>query len=115
MSRFVTVRTKLRDLGLVQRVLDEIKVTYTVSEESSRRALTIDRGKTSLRLVESDSGCFVARGYDEELSEHRDFLNTLQRDYAHRKVVELAKAAGFSISSEKTTLRNEVILEVTKW
>jgi hypothetical protein len=30
-------------------------------------------------------------------------------------VVELAKAAGFSITSERTTVRNEILLEVTKW
>jgi hypothetical protein len=115
LSRFVTVQTRLRDLSLVRRLLDEREVRYTESEERSRRVLTIDRGSSPLTLVENDSGCLEAKGYEEQVAEHRDFLKTLQRDYAHRKVVELAKAAGFSITSERTTVRNEILLEVTKW
>ena len=115
MSRYVTVQTKLRDLSIVRRVLDELKAHYEESERESRKCLDITRGGVEVNLTENDSGFLVARGYEENVATQKDLLNTIQRAYARHKVVDLAKKAGFSITSEKTSLRNEIVLEVTKW
>jgi hypothetical protein len=52
---------------------------------------------------------------EEQVAEHREFLNAIQRSYAREKVVDLARKAGFSVTSERRTAEQEIVLEMTKW
>lgn len=124
MSKFVKIQTKLHDLNLLKRALDETRLeyqenaryTHIFSGFTGRLPLVVrkDRLVFGFRAREED-GAYELVADDMQLPQIRPLLGQIQQRYALHKVVLEAEAAGFSLV-EQTTGKDQVIrLTVRRW
>lgn len=128
MSKFVKVKTELRDLNLVKQALDDLKISYEENAVFTHRWSGFS-GKVPL-VVHGASATFGLRtapdkesgeekyeviGDDMQMSQIRSGLARIQQRYAYHKVLAETEKAGFSLVEEQTDRGNVIRLTVRRW
>ena len=123
MSKFVKVKTELRDLGLVKRALDDLKIQYGENQRyahvwsgfSGTLPLVVKHGHFAFGLRPTEDGVFEVVGDDMQMSRVRPLLNQVQQRYAYHKIIAETEKAGFALV-EETVGRDDVIrLTMRRW
>lgn len=123
MSKFVQVKTQLRDLQMIKLALDDLKMQY--SENASYRhrwsgvshsvpLLVTDAHLTfGLRLAEDES--YEAVGDDMELRRFRPALDRITQRYAYQMVLAETGKAGFELVEETVGQDQVIRMTVRRW
>ncbi len=122
MSRYVSIKTELREEAFLSPALSDLKCEILKSKKIRTllgRSYDVDLAvKTPFGIVgfvRNKTGEFSLVGDDMVLAKKQDFMNDLSKRYAYRKILEEAKQAGFKLVSEKTDGQNAVRLVLRKW
>jgi hypothetical protein len=123
MSKFVQVKTQLRDLAMIKRALDDLKLSY--SEETTYRhrwsgseyavPLLVRDGSLTFGLRPSESGSYEAVGDDMQMRRIRPAVERISQRYAYRMVLEETAEAGFELVEERVGDDNVIHLTVRRW
>ena len=128
MSHFTKVKTRLHCLATLEKAIDEMgwKLDFSKTEArgfGSERypvAFAADlRCGLDLGFVESPDGYEIVADWDfigrrTGLTETK-VINEIQRRYAYLKVLEQAKAAGFTVVEDRRDNDERVTLRVRRW
>ncbi|MBK9093244.1 MAG: DUF1257 domain-containing protein [Anaerolineae bacterium] len=124
MSKFVKIRTELRDLTMIKRALDDLKLNYQEnanyrhewSGASHTAELVVTAGMfTSFGLRRNDEGVYEILGDNMGLSSQQETLQQLNQRYAYHKVLNEVGKAGFSLVEEATDRNKAIRLVVRRW
>ncbi len=124
MSKFVKVRTELRDLEMIKRALDDLGLPYTTSGDyrhgwsgSTHQADLVVTGGTfhGFAFRRNDDGIYDILGDSMGLSAQKETLRQLNQRYAYHKVVHEVSHAGFNLVEEKTDRDQTIRLVVRRW
>jgi hypothetical protein len=125
MSKFVKVNTELRDLPLIKRALDDLKMVYQENATFTHRwsgfsgavPLVVRHGQVTfgLRQTTSDENRYEVIGDDMQLRQIRAHLDRIGQRYAYHKVLAETEKAGFSLVEEQTDKGNVIRLTVRRW
>jgi len=123
MSHFTRVRTKLRNLTVVQRALEDLG--YNVETEAKVRGYG-DRadadlvvrmdGKYDIGFSERPNGevYMVADTWGLKV-DRDDFLHEVTQRYAYLTVMEQADAQGFRVTTEENQADGSIRLVMQRW
>lgn len=123
MSKFVRVQTALRDLSLIKRALEDLKIPY---QENTRYVHTWSgfKGEVPL-LVKAQRAQFALRkdkeesyeviGDDMQMATIRKTMEQVQQRYAYHKVLTETAKAGFDLVEEKVGADQVIRLTVRRW
>jgi len=123
MSKFVKVTTELRDLSLIKRSLDDLKLSYqedaryvhTWSGTVSKVPVLVEGVKARFGLRPTEDGIYEAVGDDMQVRSIRSTLDQIQQRYAYHKVVAETALAGFDLVEETVGRDNVIRLTVRRW
>jgi hypothetical protein len=130
MSKFVKVNTELRDLPLIKRALDDLKMVYQENATFTHRwsgfngavPLVVCHGQVTFGLrqatsdeARSDEARYEVIGDDMQLRQIRAHLERIGQRYAYHKVLAETEKAGFSLVEEQTDKGNVIRLTVRRW
>ena len=124
MSHFTRVRTKLRDISVVQRALEDLG--HHVQEGGKVRGYGGDRSAADL-VVRIDGQYDI--GFSEQKNgdvvmvadlwglriDKNTFLNEVTQRYAYLTVMEQAEAQGFRVTSEESQQDGSIRLVMQRW
>lgn len=122
MSRFVSIKTELRDREVLTECLEHLhcQVLYEKDGIAMRGARTpvqmlahASFGAVGFRHTPSAGYELVAE--EEVLEEHQRFFTQLRQQYAYRKVLKDAGQAGYTVVKEEASDDNSIRLVVRKW
>ena len=123
MSKFVRVQTALRDLSLIKRALDDLKIgyqenahyTHTWSGFKGQVPLVITHQRVQFGLRQAADESYEVIGDDMQMKAIHKTMEGVQQRYAYHKVVDETAKAGFDLV-EETVGRDQVIrLTVRRW
>lgn len=123
MSKFVKVKTELRDLALIKRALDDLKLEYAENQRythvwsgfSGKVPLLVKSPRATFALRQADTGLFELLGDDMQMAAVRPLLQQLQQRYAYHKVMDEVEQAGFTLVEENVGRDNVIRLTVRRW
>jgi hypothetical protein len=123
MSKFVKVKTQLRDLNLIKHALDDLKLNYSenanfVHAWSGFRGtvpLVVKVNHAQFGLRGTDSGDYEVIGDDMQMNVIRKELNQLQQRYAYHAVRQATSEAGFELVEESVGKDQVIRLTVRRW
>lgn len=123
MSKFVKVRTELRDLNMIKRALDDLKLewkenaryTHAYSAHTEVAPLVVKTGHAQFALRATPEGIYEAAGDDMQMKNIRAALEKVQQRYAYHMVVAEAAKAGFELVEEETGRDNVIRMTVRRW
>ena len=123
MSKFVKVQTQLRDLALIKRSLDDLKLSYAEDAEyhhiySGRREqvpLLVQSGRLKFGLQAGEDGAYEAVGDDMILRRIHSAMQEVQQRYAYHKVLDETAKAGFDLVEERVGQDQVIRLTVRRW
>lgn len=123
MSKFVQVQTELRDLALIKRALDELKLTYReratyVHPFGGFRGevpILVQDRRATFGLRETAEGAYAIVGDDMQMAQIRALMQPVQQRYAYHKVVAETEKAGFSLVEERVGKDNVIRMTVRRW
>lgn len=122
MSRFVALQTRLRDREVLQQCLEQMgcQVLYEEKGIKMRGAgapvqilAHAPFGALGFRLTANGEYAVVAE--EEVLAEQKTFLQHLTQQYAYRKILKDATAAGYNLVQEDVGADQTIRLVVRKW
>lgn len=123
MSKFVKVVTELRDLNMIKRSLNDLKLDFT---ENARYVHTwsgrieqvpvlVKTQALTFGLRQTDEGLFEAVGDDMQLRRIQATLGQVQQRYAYHTVLVEAERAGFDLVEETVGKDNVIRMTVRRW
>ena len=122
MSRIVSIQTELRDPQILQECLEQLDCQVLYQPQGIMMKRT---PKPVQFLVHTSFGAFGFRltpqgDYevvtdDMYLNRQQEFLRQLTQQYAYRKVLKDAKAAGYNVVQEEVGDDRTIKLVVRKW
>ncbi|MBN1888642.1 MAG: DUF1257 domain-containing protein [Thermoflexales bacterium] len=123
MSRFVKIRTQLRDVEMVKLALDDLNVRYEANKifmhgwsgKSVEAELVVKARGGSFALVRNADQVLEAQGDDAILQGQKTLLGQISQRYAYHKVLAEASKAGFSLVEEKHSADQLIRLVVRRW
>lgn len=123
MSKFVKIVTEFRDLTLVKRALDELKIDYQENAQfvhiwsgfKGKVPLLVKPQGVKFGLRATGDGVYEVIGDDMEMAHIRTTVNQLQQRYAYHKVLAESARAGFNLVEEKVGVDNVIRLTVRRW
>ncbi len=123
MSKFVKVQTQLRDLALIKRSLDDLRLTYTEDAEyhhiySGRREdvpLLVESGRLKFGLRKGEDDAYEVVADDMILAKIRVAMQEVQQRYAYHKVLDETEKAGFSLVEESVGQDQVIRMTVRRW
>jgi hypothetical protein len=123
MSKFVKVKTQLRDVALVKQALGDLQIHYEENQQythffSKQRAtvpILISSGSGQFGLREDEDGVLELVGDDMQMSRMRSLMDRVQQRYAYRKVLAETESAGFSLVEETVGDDNVIRMTVRRW
>jgi hypothetical protein len=122
MSRFVAIKTRLRDREVLQQCLEHLgcQVLYQEQGIKMRGAQTpvqllVHAPFGTLGFRETSSKDYELVADEKVIEHHKDFLNHLTQQYAYRKILKDARAAGYNLVQEEVSEENTIKLVVRKW
>jgi hypothetical protein len=123
MSKFVKVQTQLRDLALLKRSLDDLKLNYRENERfvhvwsgfAGVVPLVVTAGQVKFGVRPAADGSYEVIGDDMQMATIRPKVQQIQQRYAYHSVVEATQAAGFDLVEEATGRDQVIRLTVRRW
>jgi len=123
MSKFVKVKTQLRDLNLIKQALDDLKLNYAenatfVHMWSAFRGqvpLVVKVNHAQFGLRATDSGDYEVIGDDMQMKVIRKELDQIQQRYAYHAVRQATAQAGFELVEENVGRDQVIRLTVRRW
>ena len=123
MSKFVKVRTELRNVELVKRALDDLRLVYEenaryhhlFSGSSEVAALVVRAPEGVFGLKPDAQGALVIMGDSMQLAGVRQTLQQIQQRYAYHMVVQETARAGFAVVEEQTGRDQVIRMTVRRW
>ena len=123
MSKFVKIQTELRDLSMIKRALDDLKLSY---QENARYThhfsgfkgvvpLMVEQKPISFGLRKSDGEAYEVIGDDMQMGVIRKTMQQVQQRYAYHKVLDESSKAGFNLVDEAVGRDNVIRLTVRRW
>jgi len=124
MSKFVKIKTELRDLVLIKKTLDDLNISY--AEEQPYRhifssfsevvplVIKLD-GRTEFGLRATQEESYELIGDDMQMKPIKKALGEIQQRYAYNKVLKETALAGFELVEEKTGSDDVIRLTVRRW
>jgi hypothetical protein len=122
MSKFVQIKTELRDLALIKRTLTDLQIAYReettyvhpFTRKTSKVPVLINHQRVTFGLREAD-GVYEIIGDDMQLAQIRTLMQPVQQRYAYHKVLAETEKAGFALV-EETVGKDQVIrMTVRRW
>jgi hypothetical protein len=123
MSKFVRIKTELRELSLIKRALDDLKLEYQENQRythvwsgfSGQAPLVVQTKGAKFAFRTTDEGLYEAIGDDMQMATIRTRLDAIQQRYAYHKVVDEVEAAGFALVEEQTGRDHVIRMTVRRW
>ncbi len=123
MSKFVKVRTELRELGLIKQALDDLKLTYAENERfvhiwsgyNQVAPLVVKQKGATFAFRTNDDGGYEVVGDDMQMAQIKGALQQIQQRYAYHKVLAEVEQAGFALVEEKTGKDHVIRMTVRRW
>ena len=123
MSKFVKVKTELRDLALIKRSLADLKLAYGENERYSHLwsgyrdelPLVVKQPRATFGFRLNPDGVYEAVGDELQIAQIRAAVQQIQQRYAYHKVRDEVEKAGFGLV-EETIGKDQVIrMTVRRW
>lgn len=123
MSKFVKVKTELRDLRLIKQALDDNKLSYSENAVwthlfggfSGKVDVVVNANRVSFGLRKNDQEVYEVLADDMQMKPIRETIKMVQQRYAYHKVVEETARAGFDLIEEKVGTDQVIRLTVRRW
>ncbi len=123
MSKFVKVQTQLRDLALVKRALDDLKLAYAENQRfthlwsgfSGEVPIVVRTHGATFGLRKTAAEEYEAVGDDMQMASIRRTLAQIQQRYAYHSVLDATRQAGFDLVEESVGRDNVIRLTVRRW
>jgi hypothetical protein len=123
MSKFVKVKTELRDLAMVKRAMDDLAIShkenvlYTHIYSGTREDVPLvgTLNGVSFALRPAEGGVYEIVGDDMQLARIKQPLGQLQQRYAYHKVLAEVESAGFALVEESVAKDKSIRLTVRRW
>jgi hypothetical protein len=123
MSKFVKVKTELRDLALVKRALEDLKLNYAENERFAhvwsgyrdQLPLVVKEPRAQFGFRLTDEGVYEALGDDMQMAQIRSTLQQVQQRYAYHKVLAEVEQAGFALVEENVGKDHVIRMTVRRW
>jgi hypothetical protein len=123
MSKFVKVKTELRDLRMIKQSLEDLKLDYSenamwkhfFSGFSGKVDLVVKTPAVSFGLRKNEQELYEVLADDMQVKSIKVTLQKVQQRYAYHKVVEETAKAGFELVEEKVGADKVIRLTVRRW
>ncbi len=123
MSKFVRIKTELRELALIKRALDDLTLSYQENQRythvwsgfAGQVPLVVQAKGAKFAFRSTEEGVYEAIGDDMQMATVRTNLNAIQQRYAYHKVVDEVAAAGFTLVEEQTGRDRVIRMTVRRW
>jgi hypothetical protein len=122
MSKFVQIKTELRDLTMIKRALDDLKINYReqaryvhpFTRKASPVPVLVEDRQVTFGLREAD-GLYEIIGDDMQMAHIRTLMQPVQQRYAYHKVLAETAKVGFNLVEENVGKDNVIRLTVRRW
>ena len=123
MSKLVSVKTELHELGLIKRALDDLKLEYRENQRythvwsgfAGEVPLVVQARGAKFAFRPTEAGAYEAIGDDMQMATIRTQVDAIQQRYASHKVMEDVEAAGFALVEEQTGHDRVIRMTVRRW
>lgn len=123
MSKFVKVKTELRDLTFIKQSLDELKLAYqentkfvhTWSGFAGQVPLLVRANNVTFGLRQAEDESYEVVGDDMQMAQIRKTMQQVQQRYAYHKVLAETAKAGFALVDENVGRDKVIRLTVRRW
>ncbi|MCX6048368.1 MAG: DUF1257 domain-containing protein [Chloroflexi bacterium] len=123
MSKFVKVKTELRDLSLIKQALEDLKLAYqenaryvhTWSGFAGKVPLLVQTKQLAFGLRETDDNAYEVIGDDMQMVQIRKTVAQVQQRYAYHKILAETTKAGFELVDENVGRDQVIRLTVRRW
>ena len=122
MSRIITIQTQFRDIDMLKACLEalECQVLHepngiTMRGVSMPVELLVHASFGAFGFRRASDGHYELVGDDFVLDRQQTFIHTLTQQYAYRKIMKDAAAAGYHLVHEERRENHEIRLVVRKW
>ncbi len=123
MSKFVKIKTELRDVVMIKRALEDLKLSYQENARyvhpfggfSGTVPLLVKTPRAIFGLRTTEEGVYEVVGDDMQMQPIRASLQQVQQRYAYHKVLAETEAAGFALVEEQTARDGVIRMTVRKW
>ena len=123
MSKFVKVKTELRDLALIKQSLDDLKLAYqenaqyvhTWSGFTGKVPLLVKAKQATFGLRATDDNAYEVIGDDMQMGQIRKTVEQVQQRYAYHKILTETAKAGFELVDENVGRDQVIRLTVRRW
>lgn len=123
MSKFVKVKTELRDLTMIKQSLEDLRLTYSENAVwrhlfggfSGKVDLVVTLPQASFGLRKNEQEVYEVLADDMQLRPIKETLQKVNQRYAYHKVVAETAKAGFDLVEEKVGADQVIRLTVRRW
>ena len=122
MSRIISIQTELRDIEILKACLENLNCQILHQATALRMTgtqipvqLLVHAPFGTIGFRQTSSGSYELIGDDMILNRQGEFINRLMQQYAYRKILKDAKAAGYNLVQEEMSEDNTIKLIVRKW
>lgn len=123
MSKFVKVKTELRDLALIKKSLADLSLAYGENERyihlwsgfNDKVPLLVKQPRATFAFQPNSDGVYEAVGDDMQMAQIRTTLQQIQQRYAYHKVLAEVEQAGFALVEETTGKDHVIRMTVRRW
>lgn len=123
MSKFVRIKTELRELSLIKRALDDLTLKYQEDQRfthvwsgfAGQVPIVVQAKGAKFAFRETDEGLYEAIGDDMQMAVIRPQLNAIRQRYAYHKVRDEVAYAGFSLVEERVGSDQVIRMTVRRW
>jgi hypothetical protein len=123
MSKFVKVKTQLRDLNLIKHALDDLKLTYLENANFTHMwsgfrgqvPLVVKVNHAQFGLRSTPEGEYEVIGDDMQMKVIQKELAHIQQRYAYHAVRQATAEAGFELVEENVGRDQVIRMTVRRW
>ena len=123
MSKFVQIKTQLREPTYLKKALDDLRISYTedavyahrYSAGNYRVPFLISEGRLQFGFRQDKSGAYEAVGDDMQMQRIRPVVDRIAQRYAYNLVVAETSRAGFDLVEENVGNDDVIRLTVRRW
>ncbi len=123
MSKFVRVKTELRDPTLIKRALDDLRIHYKENERYTHRwsgysgtvPFLVEHNRLTFALRPAGDESYEVIGDEMQMSRIRSAMAQVEQRYAYHSVLAETAKAGFDLVDESVGRDNVIRLTVRRW
>ncbi len=123
MSKFVRIKTELRELSLIKQALEDLTLTYQEDQRfthvwsgfTGQVPLVVQTKGAKFAFRETEEGLYEAIGDDMQMAVIRPQVNAIQQRYAYHKVRSEVEDAGFALVEERVGSDHVIRMTVRRW